>query len=191
MGEANFLMDNEEISVNFRTAANPQKQVQILADLNCVSKYEMGKKLYELGLLEAPPTPAAVAAPAKPREKAPRLQKPKRWDVEHALSLYKAGLTDLEIADSVGVTKSTIGVWRRENLFPPNVKVRPTPNAAPPKIVGMTVSRLRQLLDDLVVGHPDALVFAAGSGVIGVDVLVCMDVDGKTQSSRISFRTEG
>ena len=55
----------------------------------------------------------------------------------------------------------------------------------------MTVSRLRQLLDDLVVGHPDALVFAAESGVIGVDVLVCMDADGKTQSSRISFRTEG
>ena len=189
MSERTFPMSDDEISVSFRTAASPHKQVQVLADLNCCSKGEMMVKLQELGLLEELPAPTA-APPVKAPAKASTMRRPKRWDDVRAMELYKEGLTDLDIAECVGVTKSTIGSWRREKGLPPNMAPFQPCTASPPLKHGMTIQRLQRLLDAIAAGHPDALVFADGCSVIGVDVLVCMDADGKTQSSRISFRTE-
>ena len=190
MAEQSFMMGDNEIAASFRTAASPHKQVQVLADLNCVSKYDMEVKLFQLGLLDSQPQePVADEPPKRPR--APRPRMPKRWDEARAMSLYNEGATDLDIADSVGVTKTTIASWRRGQGLPPNVKPAPSLcTGSPPPVRGMTVQRLQRLLDAIASGHPDALVFADGCSIIGVDVLVSMDPDGKTRSSRISLRTE-
>lgn len=51
-GQHRFFMTDEEISTSWRRAASHKKQVQVLAELNCVSTPTMRKKLVEMGLLQ-------------------------------------------------------------------------------------------------------------------------------------------
>jgi len=176
-------MTDAEIAHSFRTAANQKNQVKVLADLNCCSKQEMESKLAELGFSLDPPAPKKPKATDKPRRF-------RCLDETRAMMLYRDGLTDLDMADCLGVSVTTVGTWRRQQGL--------SPNEAPPgqQSTGlsydghMTVSQLQRLLDAIASAHPNAAVCVYGCDVVGVDVMVSMDATGKTQSSRINFRTE-
>lgn len=45
-----FAMTDEEIISSYKNAQNPKAHVQVLAELNGVSKHDMAKKMYDLGL---------------------------------------------------------------------------------------------------------------------------------------------
>lgn len=47
-----MFMSDAEIATGYRTAKNKAKQVEVLAELNAVSRRTMEEKLVELGLME-------------------------------------------------------------------------------------------------------------------------------------------
>ena len=183
MPENNMLMTDAEIAHSFRTAANQQKQVNVLADLNCCSKREMKEKLEELGF--------SLTSPAQKKEKTSGT--PRRFrclDEARAMALYRDGLTDLDMADCLGVSVTTVGTWRRQQGLAPN-ETPPGQQSTGLSYDGhMTVSQLQRLLDAIASAHPNAAVCVYGCDVVGVDVMVSMDATGKALSSRINFRTE-
>lgn len=46
--------------------------------------------------------------------------RPRKFDVEAAKTLYRAGINDANIAKRVGVSPATIWSWRKEHGLPPN-----------------------------------------------------------------------
>ena len=106
-------MTDAEIAHSFRTAANQKKQVTVLADLNCCSTKEMEAKLQELGLSLAPVAPKVDKPAIKPRRF-------RCLDETRAMMLYRDGLTDLDMADCLGVSVTTVGTWRRQQGLSPN-----------------------------------------------------------------------
>jgi len=45
------------------------------------------------------------------------------WDTKKGMELYKAGATDTEIAEAVGISRATIANWRFRNKLPENTKL--------------------------------------------------------------------
>ena len=82
-------MTDGDIASSFRQAKDPKKQVQVLADLNGVSRREMEEKLHQLGL----------AAKPKPKPAKRCHTKPPDFDELRAMELYNDGQSDLEIAE--------------------------------------------------------------------------------------------
>lgn len=96
-------MTDTEIRAEYNTAKNKRKQVEILADLNACSHDEMIAKLKELG----------CEIPEKPQKRPYR-----KLDPVKAMELYKAGMSQREMARELGVAQSTVGSWLyRERLL--------------------------------------------------------------------------
>lgn len=89
-------LSEEEVRKKYREADDKDYIVEVLAGLTCASGAEI---MHFLGL-----------------EKKPKViggKEYKRIDREKAMELYKAGHTDREIADVLGVTDKSVGAWRR------------------------------------------------------------------------------
>ena len=85
---------------------------------------------------------ALIAGQCRPCPRGPgctvkEVAETKKWDKAKAFELYQAGLTDLQIANELGVSQRTIFVWRKDRMLPPNRRVSPAvpeaePVSAPP-----------------------------------------------------------
>jgi hypothetical protein len=174
-----------EIRESWRKAKDKENHVQVLAELNGTDVKTMGKKLVELGLISAPP------APKKPP-----------FDEARAMELYNEGLCDLDIAECLGVSKETVGPWRRSKDLPPNrqtgsgVHHSPKPRKAkpvkteplPPTVeVPMTVRELLRILQVLEAGHPDAIIWIGRRMLQGVAFHTELDRDGKSLHSVVEL----
>ena len=102
-------MSQHEISYEYRTARDKAAQIEILADLNAVSAWEMKKYLCSLGL-DVPEVGRAGGRSLTGSRKA-RV----RIDSEAAFRLYDEKKTDPQIAAALGVTESAIMYWRKRN----------------------------------------------------------------------------
>lgn len=116
-------MTDGDIAASFRQAKDPKKQVQVLADLNVVSRREMEEKLHQLGL----------AAKPKPRPEKRCHTRPPDFDELLAMELYNEGKSDLDIAEQLGVAKWKFGEWRRDRALPANQKVSEKKETPPPE----------------------------------------------------------
>lgn len=180
-----MIYTDEEIRSSWRKAKDKDNQVQVLAELNGTDVKTMGKKLVELGLISAPP------APKKPP-----------FDEGRAMELYNEGLCDLDIAECLGVSKETVGLWRRGKDLPAHrqkgsgVHRSPKPRKAkpvkteplPPTVeVPMTVQELLRILQVLEAGHPDAIIWIGRRMLQGVAFHTELDRDGKSLHSVVEL----
>lgn len=94
-----------EIVRSYRMAADPKKQIKVLAELNACSVKEIRQVLVGEGVL-----PRETEVPEEPK-KAAR----KRFDEETARMLYEEGLDDAAIAKATGMTAHTVAKWRSRN----------------------------------------------------------------------------
>ena len=90
---------------SYRMAADPKKQIKVLAELNACSVKEIRQVLVGEGVL-----PRETEVPEEPK-KAAR----KRFDEETARMLYEEGLDDAAIAKATGMTAHTVAKWRSRN----------------------------------------------------------------------------
>ena len=114
-------MSDHEILQRWNNAVDQRAHVEILADLNAVSKAEMHQKLVELGVEGLPEAPKRRARKAP----AENWVNP-NWKIDElkAMALYREGLCDIELADALGVTKSTVRNWRNRMRLEPHLKRR-------------------------------------------------------------------
>lgn len=100
-----MIYSAEEIVRSYRTAADPKKQIKVLAELNACSVKEIRRVLVGEGVL-----PRETEAAKKPKN-AP----PKRFDEAVARGLYEEGADDETIARAAGATAHTVAKWRSAN----------------------------------------------------------------------------
>lgn len=100
-----MIWSAEEIVRSYRMAADPKKQIKVLAELNACSVKEIRQVLVGEGVL-----PRETEVPEEPK-KAAR----KRFDEETARMLYEEGLDDAAIAKATGMTAHTVAKWRSRN----------------------------------------------------------------------------
>ncbi len=110
-----MVMTDEEIARHYRLAKEKRSSIQILADLNATGTGEIRAILEQAGEIEPEPT-------ASPKAKAGSSARNFRFDEKLAMKLYKQGLPDAQIVASMGVSTSTICVWRNARNLPPNRK---------------------------------------------------------------------
>lgn len=100
MGAKKLQMSAQEIVTSYKTAADPKKQIRILAELNACTVGEIEAVLIQLGAMEKSdrkrPHPRAVQV-----------------DGDKARELLAQGLTDEETADALGVGLGKFRDWRR------------------------------------------------------------------------------
>lgn len=94
-----------EIVRSYRMAADPKKQIKVLAELNACSVKEIRQVLVGEGVL-----PRETEVPEEPRKAVK-----KRFDEETAGMLYEEGLDDAAIAKATGMTAHTVAKWRSRN----------------------------------------------------------------------------
>lgn len=94
-----------EIVRSYRMAADPKKQIRVLAELNACSVKEIRQVLVGEGVL-----PRETEVPEEPKKAAK-----KRFDEETARMLYEEGLDDAAIAKATGMTAHTVAKWRSRN----------------------------------------------------------------------------
>ena len=94
---------------SYKTAADPKKQIRILAELNACTVGEIEAVLIQLGAMEKSdrkrPHPRAVQV-----------------DGDKARELLAQGLTDEETADALGVGLGKFRDWRRGEGIRPNLE---------------------------------------------------------------------
>lgn len=107
MGAKKLQMSAQEIVTSYKTAADPKKQIGILAELNACTVGEIEAVLIQLGAMEKSdrkrPHPRAVQV-----------------DGDKARELLAQGLTDEETADALGVGLGKFRDWRRGEGIRPN-----------------------------------------------------------------------
>lgn len=94
-----------EIVRSYRMAADPKKQIKVLAELNACSVKEIRQVLVGEGVL-----PRETEIPEEPKKAAK-----KRFDEAVAKMLYEEGLDDAAIAKATGATAHTVAKWRSRN----------------------------------------------------------------------------
>ena len=94
-----------EIVQSYRMAADPKKQIKVLAELNACSVKEIRQVLVGEGVL-----PRETEIPEEPKKAAK-----KRFDEAVARMLYEEGLDDAAIAKATGMTAHTVAKWRSRN----------------------------------------------------------------------------
>lgn len=165
-------MSDAEIIASFRGAKNQKKQIRVLADLNSVNLDEMRLYLHQLG------EPVEL-----PKENPRKVRKPPApaFDVSRALALHAEGLSDLDIAEQLGVKVTSFAAWRRGQGIPANIhrtqksgkkgtraQLRPAPAVPDTSTGAMTAGRLAEVFARIAKFHPDAPVTMDGKGVASV-----------------------
>ena len=109
-------MSDMEILQRWNNALDKNAHVEILADLNAVSELQMREKLLELGAEGLP----ELKSKRKKRKQVERAPIPKKMDEQRAMELYREGLCDLDISETLGVSKVTVCKWRNMMRLTPN-----------------------------------------------------------------------
>ena len=109
-GKIRLHMTAKEIVDSYRNALDPKAQVKILAELNAVSPDVIREALTGCGV-------------ELPKERG-RRDKKRKFDREEAARLYEQGYADAEIAKALGVGKTAVSDWRKENGLLPAVDKR-------------------------------------------------------------------
>lgn len=107
MGAKKLQMSAQEIVTSYKTAADPKKQIRILAELNACTVGEIEAVLLQLGAMEK-------SDRRKPHPRAVQV------DGDKARELLAQGLTDEETADALGVGLGKFRDWRRGAGIRPN-----------------------------------------------------------------------
>ena len=107
MGAKKLQMSAQEIVTSYKTAADPKKQIRILAELNACTVGEIEAVLIQLGAMEK-------SDRRKPHPRAVQV------DGDKARELLEQGLTDEETADALGVGLGKFRDWRRGEGIRPN-----------------------------------------------------------------------
>lgn len=107
MGAKKLKMSAQEIVTSYKTAADPKKQIRILAELNACTVGEIEAVLIQLGAMEK-------SDRRKPHPRAVQV------DGDKARELLAQGLTDEETADALGVGLGKFRDWRRGEGIRPN-----------------------------------------------------------------------
>ena len=141
MSEQKLLMDDTELSISFRKAKNKREQIGVLADLNLCAPYVIAERLENLGLLtgtglipenfsrkyDAVSSATLDRKPMKhryPDKRAARSVEP--MDELRAMELFKDGLDDLQMAETLDVSPTHVKHWRqRMHLLRPRGGGRP------------------------------------------------------------------
>lgn len=115
-----MFMTDGEIATFYKQAKRPEAQIGILADLNGCSKYDIQKKLWELGLAPQPQPPQITtkATSQKTETRVSKKAPPKKAptiDEDAFRAMYEAGETDQAIAAAVGLSLWRVGTFRREH----------------------------------------------------------------------------
>ena len=147
-----------EIVRSYQMAADPKKQIKVLAELNACSVKEIRRVLVGEGVL-----PRETEVPEEPK-KAAR----KRFDEETARMLYEEGLDDAAIAKETGMTAHTVAKMKKQADVPSTKPSEAEPDVQKISVVGeaaevtepdftksaapeprtVTVEELRALLED-------------------------------------------
>ena len=110
-------MSDHEILQRWNNAVDQRAHVEILEDLNAVSKAQMHQKLVELGAEGLPEAPKRRARKAPAGDWVnPNL----KIDERKAMELYDAGMCDKDIAAALGMSKTAICQWRKRMQLTPN-----------------------------------------------------------------------
>lgn len=193
-------MTDDEIIKMFRGAKDKQNQIEILADMNLVSKKEVCEKLQELGC-----DMTGIKAPKGKtggRKKEP-------IDELRAMELYQEGLDDLAIAEALGVSEYKIGKWRRmmklpkqsqvtvetreESGEPEEVKADDIPVAEESQAPAyMTAGALLKILQRVCDGYvaDDVMIRSEGLNVRDVIVSVSYNAAGLVNSVQLDLMTD-
>lgn len=107
MGAKKLQMSAQEIVTSYKTAADPKKQIRILAELNACTVGEIEAVLIQLGAMEK-------SDRRKPHPRAVQV------DGDKARELLAQGLTDEETSDALGVGLGKFRDWRRGEGIRPN-----------------------------------------------------------------------
>ena len=107
MGAKKLQMSAQEIVTSYKTAAEPKKQIRILAELNACTVGEIEEVLIQLGAMEK-------SDRRKPHPRAVQV------DGDKARELLEQGLTDEETAAALGVGLGKFQDWRRGAGIRPN-----------------------------------------------------------------------
>lgn len=107
MGAKKLQMSAQEIVTSYKTAAEPKKQIRILAELNACTVGEIEEVLLQLGAMEK-------SDRRKPHPRAVQV------DGDKARELLAQGLTDEETAAALGVGLGKFQDWRRGAGIRPN-----------------------------------------------------------------------
>lgn len=104
-----MYMSDAEIRESYTQAADPKKQIQVLADLNATSVKAMKEKLREMGLLT--------------EEKTGRKKGPKSdFDEKKAEELWLQGMNDTAIGEKLGCSAWRVSQWRNDKGLAVNRK---------------------------------------------------------------------
>lgn len=141
MSEQKLLMDDTELSISFRKAKNKREQIGVLADLNLCAPYVIAERLESMGLLtgtglipenfsakfqavSSATTDRKTGKHRYPDMRAARDTGP--MDELRAMELFKEGLDDLQMAETLGVSPTRVKRWRqRMHLLRPRGGGRP------------------------------------------------------------------
>lgn len=140
-----------EIVRSYRMAADPKKQIKVLAELNACSVKEIRQVLVGEGVL-----PRETEIPEEPKKAAK-----KRFDEETARMLYEEGLDDAAIAKVTGMTAHTVAKWRsrnglRKKVRKPRMKKQmDVPGTKPPEEAAPGVQKIPIVGEAVEVTEPD------------------------------------
>ena len=172
-----FALADHKIRSLYDEAKDKKSEVPILAELCAVPLEAMAAKLRDLGY-DLPEI--------KRKGPAPSCRKRNTIDEARALALSQEGLDDLQIAERLGVSASSIGAWRRKRGHfrpkggkhlagprkqrpqpptPPEAETaEPLPEALPASVPPQTLGRV---LLELAAAYPALSVLADGRPVSG------------------------
>lgn len=136
---------------SYRMAADPKKQIKVLAELNACSVKEIRQVLVGEGVL-----PRETEIPGEPKKAAK-----KRFDEAVARMLYEEGLDDAAIAKATGATAHTVAKWRsrnglRKKVRKPRMKKQvDVPGTKPPEEAAPGVQKIPIVGEAVEVTEPD------------------------------------
>jgi hypothetical protein len=100
-------MTNDKIIKEFMEAKDKNKQIGVLADLNCCSKADI-KAILGDHILQV--------KPKKEYNRKPNVVS--YFNSALAMELYNSGFTDTEISDKIHTTRHKVCIWRNSNNLP-------------------------------------------------------------------------
>lgn len=105
----------QDLASNFRQAKNKREQIQIEADLNCCSAFEIAEVLNQLGALDGTGiNPMQFSADYVPVAPAPtRKRKRATIDEAYARHLWDNGVTIYGMAERLGVSRAAVYDWAK------------------------------------------------------------------------------
>lgn len=125
MADAALLMGDDELAISFRGAKDPKAQVTVLADLNVCSPRKVADRLEALGLFEGTELRAEQFVEHKRRRGSGKTGRVNQYPADRpspgtpaidelrAMELFREGLDDLAMAETLGCPVGRVVTWRK------------------------------------------------------------------------------